>query len=80
MVCIGIAQLTTYMVSIFVMTMAVDKNEAHKPTALLSRELLLEGGRALGVVALSLTWMVWHDLFLGFVVAAVAIGASAIAK
>jgi len=80
MVCIGIAQLTTYMVSIFVMTMAVDKNEAHKPTALLSREMLLEAGRALGVVALSLTWMVRQDLFLGFAVAAVAIGASAVAK
>jgi len=80
MVCIGIAQFTTYIVSIFVMTMAVDKNELHKPTALLSRELLLELGRALGVVALVLTWMVWHDIFLGFVVAAITIGASAIAK
>ena len=80
MICIGIAQLTISVVSILVMTMSVDKNEAHKPTALLTRELLLELGRALGVVAIALTRMLWHQLIAGFVVAAVALGASAVAK
>lgn len=80
MVCIGVAQFTMYIVSILVMTMAVDRNERHKPTALLSRELLLEAGRAIGAVLVAVVWMVSYDLFLGFAVAAVAIGASAIAK
>ena len=80
MVCIGIAQLTIYVVSIFVMTMSVDKNEDHMPTALLSRELLLELGRALGAVSIVIVWLVWHQLFLGFIVAAIAIGASSVAK
>jgi|GEM_PF-6071989 len=80
MLCIGIAQLTISVVSILVMTMSIDKNESHKPTALLTRELLLELGRALGVVAIALTWMVWHQLIAGFIVAALALGASAVAK
>jgi hypothetical protein len=80
MVGIGIAQLTIYVVSIFVMAMSVDKNESHMPTALLTRELLLELGRALGAVSLALVWFVWDELFLGFIVAAIAIGASSVAK
>ena len=80
MLCIGIAQLTISVVSILIMTMSIDKNEAHKPTALLTRELLLELGRALGVIAIVLTWILWHQIIAGFIVAAIALGASAIAK
>lgn len=80
MVCIGVAQFSMYTVTIFIMTMAVDRNEMHKPTALLSREFLLEMGRALGVVAIAVIWMASYNLFLGFIVAALCVGASAVVK
>jgi MFS family permease len=79
-ICLGISYFSLHLSWIFLMTLAVDRNERHSPTALLTREFQLNFGRSMGILALAAIWLFWMDLYLGFVVMALAIGASAVTK